>query len=813
MNFKETLKKLVFVFFLFSYIFMFSQSPNDCVNSVIVCGNSSINVDVEGIGTQELSGSNTCQSQENNSVWLVITIETSGTLGFVLTPNSTDIGEDYDFFIFGPNRSCSNLGQAIRCSTTNPSASSQGNNLTGMNASETDTSEGPGADGNSFVSQLNVSSGENYFVVIDRPIGMSPFSLEWTGTATFPSNPVSEIDIDDLIIETCDNTIPFDDNISEFDLSDLRDNIIGNQQNVSVSFHSSESDSNLNIDPLGNNYTNQNNQQIIFARIEDTSSGCFIVSEITLNVIDNVDFNAPTNFNVCDDTLDGDNTNGEATFDFLIKTEEIVGNFNPLSYNISYHESLLEAENNNNPLPILLSTSAIIPIEIFTRIENTNTGCVNFSSFFITVNPIPEANNATIFQCDLIGPQDEITTFNLNEFYNDVTGETADRIITFFNSITDAETNTNPINPVGYSNISNPETLIVKVTNSLTDCSNIAEITLEVSATAANDTILITCDTDGVEDGLTDFDLSLAESDILLGLPAGLTLSYFETLESALLETNPIPNNYRNTTAFNQTIFVRVENNNNCYGINKVELQVLGLPNVETEFETLYCLNTFPEKIVLTGGVIDDIPNNYYYNWSTGETTKEIEVNEPGVYTVTVRSVLGCTKERTITVLASNTATITNIEVTDASQNNTITILTTGEGDYEFALDNPNGQYQESNVFDNVLPGIYTVYARDKNNCGITEEMVSVIGFPKFFTPNGDNQNDFWEVKGVSSQFQPNTKILIFDKYGKLIAQVDPIGSGWDGNYNGNPMPSSDYWFTVTLEDGRQFSNHFTLKR
>ena len=100
MNFKETLKKLVFVFFLFSYIFMFSQSPNDCVNSVIVCGNSSINVDVEGIGTQELSGSNTCQSQENNSVWLVITIETSGTLGFVLTPNSTDIGEDYDFFYF-----------------------------------------------------------------------------------------------------------------------------------------------------------------------------------------------------------------------------------------------------------------------------------------------------------------------------------------------------------------------------------------------------------------------------------------------------------------------------------------------------------------------------------------------------------------------------------------------------------------------------------------------------------------------------------------------------------------------------------------
>ena len=108
---------------------------------------------------------------------------------------------------------------------------------------------------------------------------------------------------------------------------------------------------------------------------------------------------------------------------------------------------------------------------------------------------------------------------------------------------------------------------------------------------------------------------------------------------------------------------------------------------------------------------------------------------------------------------------------------------------------------------------MHSVFVRDKNNCGITEEIVSVIGFPKFFTPNGDGNNDFWQVQGVSSQFQPNSIIYIFDRYGKLLKQISPTDSGWDGTYNGNLMPTNDYWFSVTLEDGRQFSSHFTLKR
>ena len=88
-----------------------------------------------------------------------------------------------------------------------------------------------------------------------------------------------------------------------------------------------------------------------------------------------------------------------------------------------------------------------------------------------------------------------------------------------------------------------------------------------------------------------------------------------------------------------------------------------------------------------------------------------------------------------------------------------------------------------------------------------------MIGYPRFFTPNGDNINDFWQISGADAIFQPDTTISIFDRYGKLLRQLRPGDQGWDGKFNAKELPSSDYWFRVNLEDGREFTGHFTLKR
>ena len=122
---------------------LYAQNPTDCIDAVIVCGNSSVNLNVNGFGTQEIAGLG-CSSQENNSLWLRVKAQSNGTLGFNLIPTNTSITEDYDFWVFGPNVTCGNLGLPIRCSTTNPQAAGQSNNHTGLDETSTDLSEGPG---------------------------------------------------------------------------------------------------------------------------------------------------------------------------------------------------------------------------------------------------------------------------------------------------------------------------------------------------------------------------------------------------------------------------------------------------------------------------------------------------------------------------------------------------------------------------------------------------------------------------------------------------------------------------------------------
>jgi gliding motility-associated-like protein len=128
-------------------------------------------------------------------------------------------------------------------------------------------------------------------------------------------------------------------------------------------------------------------------------------------------------------------------------------------------------------------------------------------------------------------------------------------------------------------------------------------------------------------------------------------------------------------------------------------------------------------------------------------------------------------------------------------------------------MDMPTGPFQTSNLFENVISGIHEVYISDKNGCGIVSKTIAVIGIPKFFTPNGDGQNDFWTIKGINGTFSSKSIIYIFDRYGKLLKQLLPSSQGWDGTINGALMPADDYWFTLKLEDGRETKGHFSLKR
>ncbi len=145
--------------------------------------------------------------------------------------------------------------------------------------------------------------------------------------------------------------------------------------------------------------------------------------------------------------------------------------------------------------------------------------------------------------------------------------------------------------------------------------------------------------------------------------------------------------------------------------------------------------------------------------------------------------------------------------------NQIITVLASDPGNYSYQLD--DGLFQESNVFENVSSGIHTIKVIDLNGCSAPlNDNVLVINYPKFFTPNEDTYNDKWNIFGLKDQV--NAVIFIYDRYGKLLKEISPSGEGWDGTYNGRPVPSADYWFTVDyLENNitKQFKAHFSLKR
>ena len=617
-------------------------------------------------------------------------------------------------------------------------------------------------------------------------------------------------------IEVCDD--PNNDGNEDVDLSQVNAMINAAQAAaMNITYHDSQAAADSGASPLAAITNFPLGTTPIFVRVENPSHpNCFAVSTVDVTLYNQPLATAPVGVAVCDDATDGDEMNGIASFDLTALDTQVLDGQNPAQYNVTYYASQADAEGLVNALASPFTNTTAGSQTIFARVDNAGAAdCNTIVSFDLVVNPLPVVQPIDLFNCDEDGVPDGSTLFNLSQADSDILSGQTGLTVAYYTNAGDAAAGTNAVDSTNYANISNPEVLIAVATNDATGCSQQTNITLRVSVTDAPPAVLETCD-DATEDGLTQFELSTADSLILNGLPAGLTVAYYASENDALLEMNALPNLYMNVQSGSQLVFARVEDGNDCYGISGLDLVVNPLPQIEVFEELLLCVNVLNEQITLDSGLLQGSPSDYSYQWSTGEMTESIIVDAVGTYTVTVTNTDGCEKLRSIDVIASNVAVFdSNAVITDAVDSSTgsVSFSVSGPGDYEFAIDDPNGPYQDSSFFDRLDPGFHTIYARDKNGCGISELTISIVGFPQFFTPNGDGYNETWNVQGIGSGFQTDSDIFIFDRYGKLLKQLGPDGTGWDGTYNNAPMPSSDYWFQVTLEDGRVFRGHFTLKR
>jgi gliding motility-associated-like protein len=206
-------------------------------------------------------------------------------------------------------------------------------------------------------------------------------------------------------------------------------------------------------------------------------------------------------------------------------------------------------------------------------------------------------------------------------------------------------------------------------------------------------------------------------------------------------------------------------------------------------------------------------PGFVSYEWSTGATTQFITVNQAGTYWVKVKNQNQCSGTKIVMVVESPLPRISHVNTTDWTNNNNIITVVVEPSElpqhFEYSLDGIS--YQADPNFYNLSTGPYTVFVRDVYGCGDDDEDVFLLTYPKFFTPNGDNINETWRIQ--YSIAEPNLKVYIYDRYGKIVSSFGANSNGWDGTFNGKKLPATDYWFVVKRENGQEMRGHFSMIR
>lgn len=639
-------------------------------------------------------------------------------------------------------------------------------------------------------------------------------------------------------INQCDDD---NDGIYVFDFKSLKDiEILNGQSTVifDVKYFAAEADAIASTNQITGDYTNSSTTETIWVRLENKDKiACYEVASFQLNVYPTAYPKASgdiADIAYCDNTSFGTDTDGKIVFDLTERATEILNGQNT-GFSLFYYTDAGMTSTNEIPNPTSHVNNTIGSETIYVKMLGANDTCAGSTSFNLIVHPLPVITDiVTLKQCD--NDSDGVSDFNLNEANSKLSANYQNETFLYYLTKTAAENNVNVISnsTVFTSGITTVWSRII----SGKGCYRIAQVDIVVSTTLIPSSFyreFKACDdiADGDNtNGESVFDFSSIEAEILTSgfFPLGQVpiISYYRNEADALAEENKIEDtvNYRNTGYPNeQDIYVRVDSglNNDCIGFGPhVKLIVNKVPVVSLDTQGVVCLDDLPKSIW-----VNNIDPLLTYKWTDEEgadvgTGPSIEINKGGDYTVISIDAFGCqSSSKTITMMVSEKAKLSIVAITveDNSKNNSIAIdaATLGGGAYEYVLNEIDGDYQDEPYFGNIIPGIHMLYVRDKNMCGIAQIEVSVLGFPKFFTPNNDGFNDYWNIKGLSKSMYLKATVAVFDRFGKLLKTFDDNNIGWDGSFNGYRVPSSDYWYVITLIDlkgeSRTVKGNFSLIR
>ena len=594
-------------------------------------------------------------------------------------------------------------------------------------------------------------------------------------------------------LEDCDYNL---DGELKFDITPQTALILGNQNpsNFTVSYYENMRDAESGNSPLELTPTVVYTKSIV-AKIVNNTTQCVNYTSFNL-IVNPLPIVKQTHIiTQCDTNYDGLTVfNIE---DFEVEIFDVQQNFLVASYFDSL-EALEIGAPEIQDVTAFQTTSN--PQIIYIKVLNTATQCFTSAPLTLTSILPPAINPISEFEiCHT-----DTNTFDLSEINSLLTTETQNITIRYFETLTNAENELDSITILNYQSITTP--LFVRIQNIVTNCFHIHNFNFIANPLPIANQPPDLEDCDDNLDGELKFDIT-PQTALILGNqnPSNFTVSYYENMRDT--ESGNSPLELTPTVVYTKSIVAKIVNNTTqCVNYTSFNLIVNPLPIVDIP-KQLICLDNLPHYVSA-----DTFNNGDTYLWSTGQTTNKISIDTTGTYSVTVTSPKGCITSSSFEASVSGAAEIEFTEVLNFTDPNSITVMVKGMGNYQYKLD--NRPLQTSNFFDYVTLGYHTVTVLDLNGCSETTKEVLVINAQKFFTPNNDTYFDTWNIIGIETL--PGSVIYIFDRYGKLLVNLNHDSGGWDGTYRGYEMPSNDYWFLAKIKtpsEEFEYKGHFALKR
>ncbi|SFU31282.1 gliding motility-associated C-terminal domain-containing protein [Pustulibacterium marinum] len=646
-------------------------------------------------------------------------------------------------------------------------------------------------------------------------------------------NPVINPDYDNELA-LCDDFGEDGDETLVFDLTVENEEVTGGVDGYMVLYYETLADAQNNTNQIipDTAYTNLENPQTIFVRVEDALTGCTSFTTVTLRVLNN-----PTPLaeieaqEACDDDLDGDENNGQTVFNLTVDELTILNGETGVT--ATYYENYDDAFAGTNAIDNPESYYNVTPYNqtIYVAVTNNMTGCLTITEFELIVHPLPEVTEEPVYYlCEV--DNDDVETIPLTDMDSFVLdgGDATGLVITYHATEAAAEAGTGEI--VGPNiTVEGTRDIAARVLDTITGCAQTLAYTIDIEQAPLAETpeSYVLCESLTAEgyynnDGIEVFDLSSLEATILAGQdPNGFTVSFYENYDDALAQLNAMPSEDVAAYESGSTIVYAVVTNDatGCTNGEPIEIELIVEPLPEITLyeknEGIVCIDATNNPVI---GM--DLGTGYSYQWNTGATTPTIEVTQGGEYYVTVTNTNTenqCSYTSNTVVyeeasLPSVTPTVIQSEI--FSGNNSVEVIAEGTGiaSYTYQLD--DNTPQDTGLFLGVIPGVHTVTIAEENGCGSLTIEVSVVDYMKYFTPNGDGVNDTWKIIGLENQ--ENAQIFIFDRQGKLLKQMSATSEGWDGTYNGKILTSNDYWFKVVYTEPntgqvKEYTDHFSMKK